>query len=413
MPVSDGRARAWGWVAALRAGSTIPWAQWAQWAQGAESSGETAPPTGRDLPGAHQLELVRRVNLAGGLSGSSGPGRRDLVERILVASPTGRGLPDRDLVGAVPVRSWGLPPVDPGELHDGDLLPVAARLVAEDLLAGGPTTPQQPPTGAARLATLPRRVTRRLSRRRGHQVVGAPWLAWTARNELMHRGRPLGGPAHPHHTVVVVGQDPATMLVDAYTARAFDTGGPAWERWLRSGAGRSLPRRADLAHVAEPWARTTPHDRLVVVVDPAALPEVLDLPDRARASLAPARPTAAAIDLARRVAPPLGLWVDGAERRRLLRRRLLPALLADAETHPSAPLGLPAALEPRVRRRAERVRERVRAAGYPVAGDLERLAPDPGDDASSGTCPDDAEVLALAIRLLLDPPPPTSRGATG
>ncbi len=400
MLVSDGRARAWGWVAALRAGSTTPWAQWA------ESSGGTAPPAGRDLPGAHQLELVRRVNLAGG---SSRPGGRDLVERILAASPTGRGLPDRDLVGAVPERSWGLPPVDPGALGDDDLLPVAARLVAEDLLAGGPTT--HAPTPAARLAALPRRVVRRLGRRRGHQVVGAPWLAWTARNELMRRGRPLGGPAHPHHTVVVVGRDPATMLVDAYTARAFDTGGPAWERWLRSGPGGSLPRRADLAAVAESWSRTTPRDRFVVVVDPAALPHALDLPDRARARLTPARPTAAAVDLARRVAPPLGLWVDHAERRRLLRRRLLPLLLADAEVHPGPPLGLPAALEPRVRRRAERVRERVRAAGYPVAGDLERLAPDPGGTASTGTCPDDAEVLALAIRLLLDAPPPTSRGA--
>ncbi|WP_323792745.1 hypothetical protein [Nocardioides sp.] len=399
--------RAWAWVAALRAGSTTPWTQWV-----AESA-ETAAPTGRDLPGAHQLELVRRVNLAveRGTAAASRAEVTTLVERILTASPTGRGVPDRDLIGAVPERSWGLPPVDPSDLADCDLLPVAARLVAEDLLASGP----QPEPSQQGRPTAPRRVVRRLSRTlrrdRGHQVVGAPWQAWTARDELMRRGRALGGPEHPRHAVVVVGQDPATMLVDAYTARAFDTGGPAWEGWLRSGPGRSLPRRADLAVIAATWAATTDRDRLVLVVDPESLPHALGLPTGALGRLTPPRPTAAAVDLARRVAPPLGLWVPAKERRRLLRRVLLPQLLADAETHPSPSLALPEAALPRVRRRAERVREQVAAAGYPVAGDLQRLLPDPGHLEPSGTCPDDAEVLALAIRVLLGATPPTTRGA--
>ena len=66
-----GTARAWGWVAHLRAGGTTPWLEW---------SGE-APATARVVPGAQQLELLRTLNLAGGAP---------------------HGLPDRVLTDASP-----------------------------------------------------------------------------------------------------------------------------------------------------------------------------------------------------------------------------------------------------------------------------------------------------------------------
>ena len=54
-------ARAWGWVASLRDGGTTPWAAWSA----------EADRTSRLLPGAQQLEVLRRVNLA-----AAAPGRR-------------------------------------------------------------------------------------------------------------------------------------------------------------------------------------------------------------------------------------------------------------------------------------------------------------------------------------------------
>ena len=50
-----GEQRAWGWVAHLRDGGTTPWQAW-------KGQGESR---GRYLPGAQQLELLRRLNQAG------------------------------------------------------------------------------------------------------------------------------------------------------------------------------------------------------------------------------------------------------------------------------------------------------------------------------------------------------------
>ncbi len=69
---------------------------------GATGGSTCAPPTprpastgshGRYLPGAQQLELLRRLNLAGRPTAA-------LAERVLEASAPGRGTPDLELVGA-------------------------------------------------------------------------------------------------------------------------------------------------------------------------------------------------------------------------------------------------------------------------------------------------------------------------
>ncbi|MDO9457564.1 hypothetical protein, partial [Nocardioides sp.] len=123
-------ARAWGWVASLRDGGTTPWAAWTA----------EADRTSRLLPGAQQLEVLRRVNLA-----YAAAGRRPdpvLVERVVTASAPGRGRPDLELVGAVAETAYGPRPVDPADLPADELLRVTTNLLAEDLVAAG--VPPQP-----------------------------------------------------------------------------------------------------------------------------------------------------------------------------------------------------------------------------------------------------------------------------
>ena len=75
-------AGAWGWVAHLTDGGTTPWVDW---------SG-SAEPRGAVLPGAQQLELLRRLNLAGGAS-------RELAVTVLAADPPRRSRPSLPLLG--------------------------------------------------------------------------------------------------------------------------------------------------------------------------------------------------------------------------------------------------------------------------------------------------------------------------
>ena len=115
--LDTGRARAWAWIAHLREGGTTPWRDWSSF---------SADDQGRYLPGAQQLELLRRLNLAGHPSPA-------LVERVLAASAPGRGRPDLELVGVDETRRFGPPAVDPAELSDDELLRVATGLLALDL----------------------------------------------------------------------------------------------------------------------------------------------------------------------------------------------------------------------------------------------------------------------------------------
>ncbi len=363
---ADAERRAWGWVAALRAGETTPWQSWTG----------TADRTGRYLPGAQQLELLRRINLAG-------PPLPTLADRVLAASAPGRGSPDLELVGAQgdaePPR-WGPRPVDPVDLPDSELVRVATGLLAEDVVAHGTPPPPTPRRGPWRP--------------RSYRVVGDPWWADAAREELVRQGRPPGG---RRPTVLVLGRDFATMVADAYTAGAFGAGVAPWIEWLGS-PRRRTPPRADLHAAAHSWAGRVGPDRLRIVLDPQLLARAVGT---RRALPEPPRLAADAVHLAARVAAPLGLLVLPEERRRLLRGGLLPRLL----DCPGAPLTLPASHHRWAVRRAERMRAAIRDAGYPVLGDLDtllpRLDPVPGTAAGQGPAPDDeAGVLALAVRLL-------------
>jgi hypothetical protein len=357
---TDGEARAWGWVAHLRAGGTTPWARW-------EDSAGSERHAGRYLPGAQQLELLRRLNLHGRPS-------PDLAERVIATSAPGRGQPDLGLVGALPESRFGTPPVDPVDLPPDELVRVASSLIAEDVVsAGNPPPPRSP---------------RRFRRR--YRVVGDPELARPVREALIRDGRPPGG---RRATAIVLGTDLSTMLAHLWAARAFGAGVRPWRDWLAGEVRRpTLSARIDLASLAGDLVRRTAPSRVHVVLD--------DPREAARlAGARRVRPTmldlsADAIELARRTAPVVALLVTPARRSHLMWHRLRPVLAA-ADDGP--PLHVPDRHRRRLLEHTSTLREQLSRGHYAVHGEL----PDPSDGPGV-TAPDEERVLALAMRLLLE-----------
>ncbi|MBB6627858.1 hypothetical protein H5V45_11070 [Nocardioides sp. KIGAM211] len=360
--LTPGVRRAWGWVAHLRAGGTTPWLDWS----------DAAEPAGRVVPGAQQLELLRRLNVAG----RPGP---VLVERVLAASAPGRGRPDLELVGGMAPRAFGPPPVDPGDLSADELLRVATGLVAEDVVALG--EPPEP------------RVARLRPWRTRYRVVGDPEIADPVRAQLVARGRPPGGRGS---VILVTGTHLDRMLVDAWTSLCFDEGAPPWPDWVATLARRNqVPRSVDLVRQARAWSGRVGADRVRIVLDPAALPRLVGV----RRGFTPAPPVSAdATDLARRVGAVLRLLVLREPCQVLLRDTLRPLLAA----HDGPALGVPARHAGWLRRRGARMRDDLGRAGYAVHGDLDTLLPARAPAGDPGAVPSDEGTLALAIRFLLD-----------
>lgn len=354
--VDAGRARAWAWIAHLRGGGTTPWADWSATSPSAES---------RFLPGAQQLELLRRLNLAGRPDGR-------LVERVVAASAPGRGRPDLELVGVDAGRRFGPPAVDPTGLPDDELLRVATGLVAEDLVAAGAPLP------AARR-------TRRFRTR--YELVGDPWLAGALTARLVADGRPPGGGGRAVH---VLGADLVTMLAHTWAAGAFADGGPTWPDFLaRARSRRRVPRRVDLVGVVERY-RARPHTgRVGVVLDLGALPRLVGV----RRLDAVRDVSASAAELARQTGAALSLLVLPERQAELLGTLLRPRL---GEVAGELPV-VPPEHRDWVEEAAARMRGRLLRAGYPVVGDVDRLLPRWSES------PADRPVLDLALELLLRP----------
>jgi hypothetical protein len=357
-------ARAWGWVAHLRDGGTTPWAAWSS-AAGADDQ------FGRYLPGAQQLELLRRFNRIGLPS-------PELAERVLGTSAPGRGRPDLGLVGVLPESGFGPPPVDPADLPDDELVRVATALIAEDVVAAGdPLEPRTP----------------RLLRRR-YRTLGDPEVANPLRDALVADGRPPGG---RRATVVVAGSDLESMLVHLWTARSLGAGVRPWPDWLRAELSRpALPARIDLAARAAAWVPRVGVGRVHVVLDdPRRATRLLT---RRRLSM-PKPLSADAVELARRTAPVVGTLVTPERRTALMWHRLRPVLAA----HPGPPLLVPGRYDRWLRERTTDLRRRLAAGDYAVHGTL----PEPFHRVGA-RAPDDERVLALAMRVLLGPPIGTS-----
>jgi hypothetical protein len=361
----QGERRAWGWVHHLRDGGTTPWSAWI----------DPGTPLAPVVPGAQQLELLRRLNL-------TGPVSPVLVDRVLEASAVGRGQPDLELVGAVEETPFGPRPVDPSDVPLGELLRVATAVLTEDVVAAG--LPQR------------RRSPRARPWRTRYRLVGDPELVGPVRAEMVARGRPPGG---RDARVVVLGADLGRLLADAWTARCFDLGARSWRAWVRRIEEHDrLPGRTDVAMVAAHWARKVGRDRVHVVLDPGALPDLLGVRHPIELPVAPA---AEVPDLGRRIAGVLGLHVPADERTALLRRTLRPWL----EDAPGLPLGVPAEQLDWVRAHAERIGRRIRDAGYAVHGEPDALQP---GGRVTVEAPSDAATLDLALRMMLTGTPRTT-----
>lgn len=345
------------WVEHLRAGGTSPWSVF---------DGDGRQPTAY---GAQQLEVLRRLNTLGR------PGA-DLVERVLRADLVGRGRGDLALSGT-PTARFGTPAVDPATLPAVELLRVVTGLLAEDVVAAG--APAPPPARRPRF------------RRVRYRLHGDPWLAVPIREELVRRGYPTGG---GRAVTFLVGRDLGSMLVDAWTRRALVDGVIGWEGWLaKLRRSDRLPPRADLLRQARWWAGRVGHPHVRIVTDPALLPGILRV-----AGPLPQPPVVAAdaLDLARRVAPMVGLLAGHERRERLMRH----GLLARLTTEPGPPLAVPERFRPWLLHQAQTQREGLLFDGYAVHGELAGL--DPVERASGGGSPSVEAVLDLGLRMLLE-----------
>jgi hypothetical protein len=366
-PGSD-QVRAHGWVAHLRAGGTTPWLAW--------TGHDDAAPAARAVPGAQQLELLRRINLAfesgAGPRGDHDDRRTRLADRVLTAPAAGRGKADLPLVG-VPAPSYGPRPVDPAGVSAHELLRVASVLLADDLVDLGP---DPVPTSWAR------------PWRRRFRLVGDPLVTVAAREHLLGRGRPEGG---PRPFVVAVGAPLDELLAHTWTQRCFEHGSRPWGDWLRFWVERDqLPARVDLVDSVHRWGGRRPFVR--VVTDLAQLPGQVGV----RHLPAVRTPGADQAELARRIAAVVGLRAPVAERPALM--RTLQRRIPDTGV---APVGVPAAEREWVAASAARLGRHLSRAGYPVVGDLADLAPRAAVDAAAGA--DDQQVLDLAIGMIVDP----------
>ncbi|MGC4113050.1 MAG: hypothetical protein QM747_22055 [Nocardioides sp.] len=361
MTQRDGEARAWGWVAHLRDGGTTPWSAWGSAAGADEQSG-------RYLPGAQQLELLRRLN-------QHRLPPPELAERVLATSAPGRGRPDLGLVGVLPESGFGPPPVDPVDLPAEELVRVATALIAEDTVAAkDPLEPRTP----------------RLLRRR-YRALGDPELAFPLRDALLADGRPPGG---RRATVVVGGTDVASMLVHVWTARCLGAGVRSWPDWLAGEARRpALLERIDLAALARTWAeRAGPARVHVVLDDPRRVARLVA--GRRRRAVTPRPLSADAVELARRTASVVGTLVTPERRTALMWHRLRPVLAA----HPGPELRIGERHQSWLHDRTQRLRRDLAAGDYAVHGTLAEPVV-----RGSGHGPDDDRVLELAIRVLLGP----------
>jgi hypothetical protein len=348
-------------VAHLRDGGTTPWSAWGTLAGADEQSG-------RYLPGAQQLELLRRLNQLRLPS-------PELADRVLGASAPGRGRPDLGLAGVLPESAFGPPPVDPSDLPSDELVRVATALIAEDVVAAGdPLEPRTP----------------RLLRGR-YRLLGDPEVADAVRDAMVAEGRPPGG---RRATVVVTGTDLSAMLVHVWAARSLGAGVRPWPEWLAAAVRRpGVPDRIDLPTLAGAWVPRVGASRVHVVLDDQRRARRLA---GGRRRAAPARPLSAdAIELARRTAPVVGTLVTPERRTALMRHRLRPVLAA----HPGPELRIARGYRPWLAEHTADLRRRLTAGDYAVHGAL----PEPAERRGV-TAPDEERVLALAMQVLLGPP---------
>jgi hypothetical protein len=378
------------WSEHLRHGGATAWSEWVRTGAVAE------PPAGWQVPGAAQLEVVRRLASTGRLGGASFSALADVT---LSRSGPGRGLAQLPLAlpGAVP-PAYGAPPVDPAEVPTHELLRVAVGVLVELALAA-PAGPRPGGASGRRLARL-----LRASSARGPEfhLAGAPVTTSVVRADLQAAGHREHG-ASP--TVVLVGRPFDRLLGEVWSARVQRGAAVRWPGFVRRWSGRPLlPPSADLAALAEHWAGRVGAERVHVVVpgpDVRAVEVVagvlgLEPPRGGRVAPVPrwAPLPPAAVDVVRRANAVLGVRVDPARHREVLQ----PLLRGVAAARPSTvAVTVPGPYGEWARSRAERLRETLSGGGYRVHGDLRALAP----VLDGPTRPDVDEALRVALDACL------------
>lgn len=356
------------WVEHLVEGGTTPWRHWRTRAV------EAGPGRSVPVPGAQNLEALRRLNqLNGGVATDAG-----FAEQVLTAALPGRGRPDLRLAGGTHTP-WGHPPVEPDELRAKDLLRVVTGVIAERLLAT-----ELPPL------PLPRR-RRRWAR--PFELHGDPWARAQAVDALALDGRVPGGSA-AHAVVLGAGLD--DLLAAQWALRSHREPTTNWMAWTRSLQRHDrLPAAVDLAAIAAHAAdRLGTPRRVHLVFEPAAVGPLVGMP----ALPAPA-PVAGAVatDLTRHVGTALVVRTSPEVRHRLVWEVLRPLLAR----HDTSLLRLPERVQEWAAERAAGMTASLQRAGYRVHGDLARLVPTSPDDESRDQTGDHLETsLRLGLQVL-------------
>ena len=211
-------------------------------------------PTGRLLPGAQQLELLRRLN-------AGRPPRRRRWSSGVLGRQRARPRPARPRAGRRRrrVAASGPPPVDPADLPDGELVRVAAGVLAEDVVAAGvPPAPR-----GRRAAALAARAT---------ACVGDPELADPLRAAA---GRPRPAARRPRparrSSLGTDRRPDAGRRLDR--AAPSTTGAPALARLAAAAAAPPRPApgpRRPARRRPRPGRGRVGRDRVHVVLDPGA-----------------------------------------------------------------------------------------------------------------------------------------------
>lgn len=387
---------AWAWVDHLRAGGVTPWRDFREGGVGVGRPGDDATVRGR-LPGAGQLELARRLAVAAQRRPEVGlPALSALLERTMDRSGPGRGLPvlPLDLGPAGPggrAGRVGAPPTDPADVPVGELVRLGTGLLVDELLRSGPD-PDEPvaePVADSR-ARLPARLLSRAV-----PVAGAAVAAASLRAERPGQARwSRTGPG-----VLLLAGPLDDLLGQAWSARVQRGAPVPWPRFVRRWARRDvLPPTADLAAQAAAWAERVGASNVHVLAGPdhrAQAGRLLGRPPAGPESPLPLPP--AAVDLLRRVNDVLAVRLP--EHRQAAVRRTAVGLLAGGGS-PRRPPGLvvPDAHRDWVDDQAGRLVEDLRRGGYPVHGDLDRVAV----RAAGPDGPRRGEVLHLLLDALLD-----------
>lgn len=380
----------WSWVEHVRSRGTTPWAQWASIGRPVDAVPD------RPVPGAAQLEVVRRLaerNAAG-----EGPNVDfiRLADLVLDRSGPGRGLADLPLadlrlaaLGARLEDRVGAPPVDPAEVPLAELIRVCVGTFC-DLIT---ERPQQ--TGCEQ----PRR---RLWSKQFH-LAGAPVSTASLRAALATSGHVEFG-RKPKVIVVVAAFE--EMMQQVWTARVQRGSGLRWGRFVANWARQDrLPISANPSVIAAHWASRVGAARVHVVVsehddaaDRRTAAKILGIPVPQAAQPAAAEVAAlgaASGDVLRRVNAVLKVRVEPGAHRALLRQAAGHLMVSGERLS----LSVGEKYADWARERSEQMAEQLAAGGYSVHGDLQQIVSRRGGEGRRS--PDRDDVLDIALRACL------------